>query len=750
MTALVARPLMGKTWVLNDLARRLTNGGECLVGYHESTGAESSHLLYAVSNLYARWLTDSSMRAQAVSLWHRHQHELVPRVAQMIGSLFDKLGGKQFPDGVGSLVSGAFDGLAGAQKDLLSGGLSIAPLPYDQALSLTNLVARVSERRIILILDAWEKSPTIRAETTTLESFLKHRSEWPQTHVFLAIRNPEVDSTQDKEEAFRRAHDLCKTNPAAQVYELPPINLDSAEECSRMVSFVLHNVPAAQHSSEQNLLQMIANYPGVLYYWTDPAKLAELKTEDDLRKEADNAQTGRYPEFDHLLKKLEGGCRTLAARLAFFPRLDAERWHILRPLFIESLSDDEINALIDSTVLTDERFPTYGHDTRHAAARRWFIEHQQALIRRTAEALIYALAAEIKGTNSNIRKDVPVLEALAACSGAAQLVAVDSAARCLIDAAQSLFFSGIEEVLQPKFGETYSMALQINESFAPLICLALLDRGIAKGQRGDSEGEIADYSAAIDLPGAPPEQVAKALYNRGFTKGQRGDTDGEIDDYSAAIDLPGTPPEWVANALYNRGIAKGQRGDTDGKIADYSAAIDLPGAPPEQVARALYNRGNTKGRRGDSEGAIADYSAAIDLPGAPPEWVAKALVNRGFTKGQRGDSEDAIDDYSAAIDLPGAPPEQVAKALYNRGIAKGQRGDTDGKIADYSAAIDLPDAPPEQVAKALHNRGITKGQCGDSEGASADYTSVINLPGAPPEIVEMARRQLQRPVPSIK
>ena len=422
MTALVARPLMGKTWLLNEVARRVTDGGQYLVGYHESTAAESSHLLYAVSNLYARWLSDSSMREQAISLWQRHQHDLVPRIGQMIGSLFEKLAGKQFPDGVGSLVSGAFDGLASAQKDLLNGGLNIAPLPYEQALSLTNLVAKVSKRRIILILDAWEKSPSIRAESTALEIFLKHRSDWPHTHVFLAIRNPEVDSTQDKQEAFLRARDLCKTNPAAKVYELPPINLNDAEERSRLTRFVCDNVPAAKQVSEENLLQMIADYPGVLYYWTDPAKLAELKTEDDLRKNADHAQTGRYPEFDHLLDDLEGDCDTLAARLAFFPRLDAERWNILRPLLIQDLSDNQFDELIDIKVLSHENFPTYGHDTRHTAARRWFIENKLPLIRRTAEALLYTLAAKIEGANSSIRKDIPLLEALAACLEAAQQV----------------------------------------------------------------------------------------------------------------------------------------------------------------------------------------------------------------------------------------------------------------------------------------------------------------------------------------
>lgn len=392
LTAVVARPLMGKTWTLTEVARRLSTSGQYLVGYHESTAAESSHLLYTVSNLYARWLADSNMLEQALSLWQRHKHELVPRIGQMVGSLFKKLASQQFPEGVEPVVTAAFDDLASAQKDLLSGGLHIAPLPYDQALSLTKLVAQVSGRRVVLILDAWEKSPSMRAESAALEIFLKHRDDWPHTHVFLAIRNPDVDSTQANAEAYQRAHDLCKINRAAQVYDLPPINLTDAKERARFVDFVYKHVPVAQQVGEQDLLKMIDNYPGVLYFWRDPAKHTEMQTADDLRQEAGHAQSGRYPEFDHLLKDLEANQCMLAVRLAFFPRLDAGRWKTFQPWLMKDLSDAAINGLIDAGVLSDDRFPTYGHDTRHAAARRWFITNKRPLIRRTAEDLIEALA----------------------------------------------------------------------------------------------------------------------------------------------------------------------------------------------------------------------------------------------------------------------------------------------------------------------------------------------------------------------
>ncbi|WP_250532316.1 hypothetical protein [Caballeronia sp. ATUFL_F1_KS39] len=78
---------MGKTWTLTEVARLLEEEGQFLVGYHESKGTETSHLLYAVSNLYARWLADSAMREQAIILWEQHKDNLVPRIGQMVGGL---------------------------------------------------------------------------------------------------------------------------------------------------------------------------------------------------------------------------------------------------------------------------------------------------------------------------------------------------------------------------------------------------------------------------------------------------------------------------------------------------------------------------------------------------------------------------------------------------------------------------------------------------------------------------------------
>jgi tetratricopeptide (TPR) repeat protein len=306
-------------------------------------------------------------------------------------------------------------------------------------------------------------------------------------------------------------------------------------------------------------------------------------------------------------------------------------------------------------------------------------------------------------------------ERLAQTAQSRERAALAARADWLVELARSLVLLG-ESPTEPT--GLLGQAAEILDAFGDVESRArsLVLRGASKAMLGDTPGAMADYTAAIELPGAPPDQVAQALNNRGVSKGMQGDTQGAMADYTAAIQLPGATPGLVVSALANRGVSKGRLGNTKGAIADYSAAIELPGAPPDPVAQALVNRGVSKGMQGDTQGAIADYSAAIELPGAPPDAVAWALVNRGVSKGRLGDTQGEIADCTTAIELPGAPPDQVAEALYNRGVCKGMLGDTQGAIADYTAAIELPGAPLDRVAMACANLGM----CHHAQGRVAE------------------------------
>ena len=218
------------------------------------------------------------------------------------------------------------------------------------------------------------------------------------------------------------------------------------------------------------------------------------------------------------------------------------------------------------------------------------------------------------------------------------------------------------------------------------------NRGVAWGQKGESDKALADYTRVIEeLPGAPVEQIAKALYNRGVAWGQKGESDKALADYTRVIEeLPGAPVEQIAKALNNRGVTWGQKGESDKELADYTRVIEeLPGAPVEQIAKALNNRGVTWGQKGESDKALADYTRVIEeLPGAPVEQIAKALNNRGVAWGQKGESDKALADYTRVIEeLPGAPVEQIAKALNNRGWCRYCDNDLAGFLSDTETAL---------------------------------------------------------------
>jgi hypothetical protein len=70
--------------------------------------------------------------------------------------------------------------------------------------------------------------------------------------------------------------------------------------------------------------------------------------------------------------------------------------------------------------------------------------------------------------------------------------------------------------------DSYSQIIEAGPSPAAIVALALLRRGFSHSDLGDSAKAIAGYSAVIDLPGAPAEQVAEANRARDAISGGGG------------------------------------------------------------------------------------------------------------------------------------------------------------------------------------------------------------------------------------
>src|ERR1035441_6781805 len=119
LTAVVGRPKMGKTWLLQEVGRELCESGH-LVGYHECLG-EPDQMLHVVSDLYSRWLLAAGNIEQARSLLERHKDSWVSKAGKAVGNLFSQVASvKGISEGIGTLVEDCFDGLSKADSDLRS------------------------------------------------------------------------------------------------------------------------------------------------------------------------------------------------------------------------------------------------------------------------------------------------------------------------------------------------------------------------------------------------------------------------------------------------------------------------------------------------------------------------------------------------------------------------------------------------------------------------------------------------------
>ena len=301
LTAVVGRPQIGKTWLLDELARFLTTDYEPRyhVGITESSGTAQDLLLRAVIDLYGRWLRNSNYLEQARIVWEQQKGNLITGFGIAIGAIFEKLwkSGDPVSGLLGSSVQKAIEGLVSTNQDLLSGGAKTPRLQYDQAWDLISMAARISGRPLAIVVDQWEQSPSVEAEASILSAFLRNIEEWPQCHVFLGFSK--------EERAYNLLADLARAfSGTAAIYELGPMNLKNKASQSSLISFLNAKVIATRAVRAEDLLRRIHGYPGTIYQWTREYWAEKMISREDLEARARDAQQYRFKELDTLLPGL--------------------------------------------------------------------------------------------------------------------------------------------------------------------------------------------------------------------------------------------------------------------------------------------------------------------------------------------------------------------------------------------------------------------------------------------------------------
>jgi tetratricopeptide (TPR) repeat protein len=723
ITSIVAPPMMGKTWLLEEFARLLFIERKYLVGYYECKEGETNLLLRSVQNLYTNWLAQSSYWQQAKQIWHSHKDRAITATGQAVGRIFDAASKTLCLELAGNLVKESFDGLAHLNDDLKTGGLALQPVSYEQAHELVTVVRQCSnEMPIVLILDAWEQSSALKREHQILASFLKHPEEWQNGHILLGIRQPHIDQISNQEcDIFRMVEDLIQIKSTAIKYPLPLLHYEELTECDRLLAHLRKYIPAASDIQEEQLLSLTEGIPGIVGRWLEEPCCTEMKCIQDFDKQADDVKKQYHKDLGQRLHLLKGNERTLAMRLSLFPRLDESSWYILSEIILNGMDEDVWHELNTKYVFQNADYPSYGHDTRHQFARQWFLEqsHIRSSVCKEVHDLIFNLAEKIQMVDKN---DAIFSVAIYSLRSSAKILSISKDAQALTDAI--CYLLPFDKPVQSSIlNEGHLKAIKQNPLVATLIAQSLLNRGRIYGQEGQTDKEIADYSSILVMAHAPTKQKIDALICRGATLSKISQIDKALTDFNVALAMPQVTAEQKASSLINRGLIYGETDQVEKAIIDYSDVIAMSDITTELYAKALFERGYVYGQMGQIDNEIMDYSTLATMPNAPIEKKACALYNRGVTYQEKGKIDNAIADYSAVIAMPIDPADQKPKALYNRGLIYAEADQSDKAIADLSTLVAMPSAPTEYKFKALLLRGLIYFQLGQIDNATADYSA---------------------------
>jgi hypothetical protein len=524
ITFVTGRPKMGKTWVLQELGRSLTydqkrrSSGQSkyLVGYHECLEGEDN-ILRVVSDLYTRWLSEADYAQQARQLWQSSQGQRTGIVATEMGKLCEKLDTKQLVGlDLGGLVKETLNGLVTANERLTTGGLQTPKLSYEVARDLVAQLAGLARQRVVLILDGWDQSGTIEHERRLLDSVLKHAEDWPEVHIFVGVRHPEISEAKGDTPAYDAACRLKGSSATVAIHELKPLDSLATEEQTRLLTTVRALLPSGARVEDAELIGLLDGYPGVLARWRD-CKSELLQANDVLHAltgYAADAQSYRYSEFDVLLPQLRGDALRLAIRLALVPRLDESTWKVLQPVLNAGLPPDTWRQLVRAGVLdrATRSFPSYGHDTRYRAIRKKLSNHETlgADVLAEAEALLLSCGGQIRSADPS---GFPVVGAALAVAEVVPAGDLSGAAKLTVLAVLSL----IDKLPESSdFSEAAAVALEY-PILAPLLAMGLFNAMNAVtqeaqlGVRDALLGELRRLQEAYPADAVVRELLAKWL-----------------------------------------------------------------------------------------------------------------------------------------------------------------------------------------------------------------------------------------------
>ena len=623
VTAVTARAQMGKSALLNELAARLTqrpDGGlfkTPLVGITESLGETSDLLLRAVSSLYTRWIASSNFREQGGVIAAQQNHDLIGRAGEVVGKLFKSLAIKPL-EPVADLVSDTLSGLASANRDLKSGRLELPRLQTEEARDLLQIVADISGRPLVLIMDQWEKSPSPEIECNILDNFLRHTADWPVCHIFLGVRS-------DKTPVDLLAKLAGNPNAAIEFFCLPDMHLDTLEAQRSLLDALHSTLPFTATIPDAQLLTLLDGYPGTLARWLATSFPPPITTYSRLAQLADDANQYRYPEFDTELRRLKE-FRPLAMRVALLPyAATAEGYRKLRLELLASSTGVGLDELKTAGILESSPPPSLGHAKRADAALAWFLANAHEELYDVTEALILSLAARIRQLTGDASVFAGSLSALCAVARQLDLSPISQA---LTQSAAS--------VLQDRNLDSSSLTDPDLASSAAESSVILLSFGLFNffnRSEPDSPlssallGQLRALSSSFAQVNATHIQFAMALFNAAnnqhLSNQDRDKLRDELRQLNVAYPALSPVAEFLARALFNAfndtAIADGPRREVlYAELSVLAQSNSVSTTIQESFSRATQERFLQATKQGDDPAAAAFLDRLRKLAAAYP------------------------------------------------------------------------------------------------------------------------------------
>ncbi len=364
MSLLVGAPRCGKSTVMRLVANGRIAGLQTglVSGYAEASPEVGSLPLLALAMAYQRWLSRSNWREQATML----------KLAANPPAWTKVLSGLAHVARAGDPVGGAI--LVKIAEALNAGErtwaqLESKPIPVEQLHDRIALLARASNSRVLLALDGIDQLADSTQTTGLLMSLLKSRDPRLQSVHVIASSRVEGD------ECLSDSLEELAAMPACEVFRIGPIDVQDSYEKRDLLAFLRHQIPTTRQLEDLDLLALIGGSAAVIDQWL----VEKPTTRAELISQAEDAHAQHYISLQRRIRALavEDSAEAEWMRtLLVLPRFNsAEHYRD----FLQSAFDGcaPVSDALRSKLLLDARegsFPSLGHETRHASAKRAAME----------------------------------------------------------------------------------------------------------------------------------------------------------------------------------------------------------------------------------------------------------------------------------------------------------------------------------------------------------------------------------------